>query len=226
MGVSHMDFQEEVCPEPICLHPLAWLQVPNDHLAFVLGPLHLPWRGLSNALRVWEQWGQGQWAVARGSRVWSSWGRHLPPTWHPSAFGLNPGSSASCGWSPRPLCTSGGGCWGSSSCFLAPMPHGPPHLPITPDQNAWDTLSSSQLNSAHLPFSQINVGKLRPKEWKEGLRCSSAEWCGLNSNDGSGGQVPGRNHQSQQLRGSMGGAALQASALVGTVPRSRAWQGH
>lgn len=89
-----MGFQEEVCPEPICLQPLAWLQakegthsaapmrllrsegqgwkkVPTDNLALVLGPLSLPWRDLSNAFCVWGQWGQwGQWAVARGPGVW------------------------------------------------------------------------------------------------------------------------------------------------------------
>lgn len=100
-------------------------------------------------------------------------------------------------------------------------------LPLTPAApNAWDALSSSQLKSVHLLFSQINVGKLRPKEWKEGLRGSTVEWCGQNSNGGRWWQWwsgAGRDPQSQCLLGSLAsrkGLLCELQPPVGTAPQS------
>lgn len=45
-GVTHMGFQEEVCPEPICLQPLAWLQAKEGtHSAAPMRLLRLEGQG-------------------------------------------------------------------------------------------------------------------------------------------------------------------------------------
>lgn len=186
------------------------VRAASDHPAFILDPLSLPWRGLSNAPLCVGTVG----TVSSGLRLQ---GVELlgeaPPTHMASVY---------LPFKPRFLCFLRVGPWVSLYLWrgllgvflLSPgswplILHGPPLLP-TPD--AWDALSSFQSNSAHLPFL-INVGKLRPKEWKE-ARCSSVEWCSQNSNGGDGGsgggcwlRPPGPVASGHKLQ-----------SLVGTVP--------